>query len=250
MFTIAFPRGRGPTFTDLPPTLQPCAVAASAPASDHLRVATIAGLIYAALAASTVVLSNLAPPRILAPARPPDRWRPVVIESAPSAFRPAFHPVPAGGGGEASTTPLVTQPPAPQEAPGNAAAGLPTEDHHQDPVGSGTGTTGIPAPPGTPLGPSPGSAVHDFTSAGLAVLCQVDPAYPDFARRARIQGTVVLLMTVDEMGQPLRVQVLEGHPVFHEAAVQAARQWRFEPARLDGRPVSASFRLTLKFSLR
>jgi protein TonB len=95
-----------------------------------------------------------------------------------------------------------------------------------------------------------GSAVHDVTSAGLGVLRQVDPAYPDFARRARIQGTVVLLMTVDELGQPLRVQVLEGHPVFHEAAVQAARQWRFEPARVEGRSVSATFRLTLKFSLR
>jgi protein TonB len=82
------------------------------------------------------------------------------------------------------------------------------------------------------------------------VLRQVDPVYPDFARRARIQGTVVLLMTVDESGQPLRVQVMEGHSVFHEAAVQAARQWRFEPARVDGHPVSASFRLTLKFSLR
>jgi protein TonB len=84
----------------------------------------------------------------------------------------------------------------------------------------------------------------------LAVLRQVDPAYPDFARRARVQGTVVLLMTVDEAGRPLRVQVLEGHPVFHEAAVQAARQWRFEPARVDGQAVSAAFRLTLKFSLR
>jgi protein TonB len=82
------------------------------------------------------------------------------------------------------------------------------------------------------------------------VLRQVEPTYPDFARRARIQGTVVLLMTVDELGQPLRVQVLEGHPVFHETAVQAARQWRFEPARVDGRPVSASFRLTLKFTMR
>ena len=92
--------------------------------------------------------------------------------------------------------------------------------------------------------------VHDFTTVGLAVLRQVDPVYPEFARRARIQGPVVLLMTVDEQGQPIQVQVLEGHPVFREAATQAARQWRFEPARVDGRPVAASFRLTLKFSLR
>ena len=92
--------------------------------------------------------------------------------------------------------------------------------------------------------------VHDFTAVGLAVLRQVDPIYPDFARRARIHGPVVLLMTVDEQGVPIQVQVLEGHVVFHEAARQAARQWRFEPARMNGQPVAAVFRLTHKFSLR
>jgi len=85
---------------------------------------------------------------------------------------------------------------------------------------------------------------------GLAVLRQVDPVYPEFARRARIQGPVVLMMTIDEQGQPIQVQVLEGHPAFHDAARQAARQWRFEPAHVNGRPVMASFRLTLKFTLR
>jgi protein TonB len=85
---------------------------------------------------------------------------------------------------------------------------------------------------------------------GLAILHQVDPVYPELARRARIQGPVVLLMTVDEHGQPIQVQVLDGHPAFHEAAKQAARQWRFEPAQMNGRPVMAAFRLTLKFTLR
>jgi protein TonB len=92
--------------------------------------------------------------------------------------------------------------------------------------------------------------VHDFTSVGLGIRHQVAPAYPDMARMARIQGVVVLHMTVDEQGQPMQVQVLEGHAVFHASAVAAARQWRFVPALLDGHPVKASFKLTLKFSLR
>jgi protein TonB len=100
------------------------------------------------------------------------------------------------------------------------------------------------------LGAGTGPVIHDFTSVGLAVLHRVDPVYLDFARQARIQGPVVLMMTVDEQGRPIQVQVLEGHAVFHEAAKQAARQWRFEPARMNGQPVSAAFRLTLKFSLR
>jgi len=85
---------------------------------------------------------------------------------------------------------------------------------------------------------------------GLTVLKQVSPIYPDFAKRAHIQGAVLLLMTVDEQGQPIDVAILEGHPVFQETALQAARQWRFEPAKVDGRPVIAVFRLTLKFTLK
>jgi protein TonB len=250
MFHNAFPRGQGSAFKDLPPTLQPCAIAALAPASDHFRVATITGLIYGVLVAATAILSSLAPHRILAPPRPPDVWRPVILDPVATVTRSIFQSTPAGTREGAPIAGPVTPAPAPTEEPGTAAAGLPTEDHHQDQVGSGTGITGLPAPPGNSPGPSTGSGVYDLTSAGLTVLRQVDPVYPDFARRARIQGIVVLLMTVDESGQPLRVQVLEGHSVFHEAAVLAARQWRFEPARLEGRPVSASFRLTLKFSLR
>ncbi len=251
MFTIAFSRGQRPAFTDLPPTLQPGVIAASAPASDHLRVASIVGLIYGVLVASTTALSTLAPHRSLAPAHPPDIWMPVILDPGSSLIRPAFHPAFVGTGGGAPTVEPVTQPPTPAEDPGAAAAGFSTEDHSRDLVGPSSGSSGVPAPPGNPGGgPSLGPVAQDIPAAGLTVLRQVDPAYPDFARRARIQGIVVLLMTVDELGQPLRVQVLEGHPAFHEAAIQAARQWRFEPARLEGRPVSASFRLTLKFSLR
>jgi protein TonB len=92
--------------------------------------------------------------------------------------------------------------------------------------------------------------VHDFSVTGLIPVHRVDPPYPDFARRARVQGAVVLLMTVDERGLPMQVSLLDGHPALREAALQAARQWRFEPARMDGRPVTATFKLTLKFSLR
>jgi protein TonB len=136
--------------------------------------------------------------------------------------------------------------------PDLAPAFLSTVDHHGDlpPVGVlkdgpdvSTSDTKEPQVSARPV-------IHDFSMEGLAVLHRVDPIYPELARRARLQGPVVLLMTVDERGLPIQVQVLEGAPAFHEAALQAARQWRFEPARLEGRPVAASFRLTLKFSLR
>jgi protein TonB len=84
----------------------------------------------------------------------------------------------------------------------------------------------------------------------LRILRQVDPLYPPFARMAHIQGAVVLLMTIDEQGIPADIQVIEGHMALLEEALRAARQWRFEPARADGRPVPATFKLTLNFRLK
>lgn len=246
----AFPRGQGPAFADLPPTLQPCAIAASAPPSDHLRVAAFSGLIYFGLLAAGAALSSLAAPPLRMPA-PPAEPGPTVVYEPRNAIRIPLPPAPTtkvGGGGAESAAP--SRAPAPAGEPAEAPAGLPTEDHHRDGPATGAGTPGPGAPPGAEAGPGTGTGILDVTAMGLAVLRQVDPVYPELARRARIQGQVVLMMTVDETGQPVQVQVLGGHPVFHEAARQAARQWRFEPARMNGRPVMAAFRLTLKFSLR
>jgi len=252
MFHVAFPRGQGPAYADLPPTLQPHAIAASAPPADHLRTVLLSGLIYFSLAAAVVALSSLAPPPVLVPPAPPPEG-PTIVYERPSYRVVLPQPTVSSGTFRGSETVPTAQPAPPSQAPPTEApAGLPTEDRRLDPPiwsGSGPATPGATAPPGTPTAGT-GPVVHDFTSVGLAVLRQVDPVYPDFARHARIQGPVVLMMTVDEQGRPVQVQVLEGHPVFHEAAKQAARQWRFEPAHMNGQPVSAAFRLTLKFALR
>jgi len=251
MFHVAFPRGQGPAFADLPPTLQPHAIAASAPPSDHLRAVTLSGLIYFSLVAAVVALSSLASPPALAPIRPPAPG-PTFVYDPPHGLRLTLPPVGAvrgSGGGVEPTSPAP--PAAPAEVPTEASPGSSTENHAMDPVGTGPGTPSAnTSPVGSPIGTVSGPIVHDFTLVGLAVVHQVSPIYPDFARKARIQGPVVLMMTVNEQGQPIQVQVVEGHPVFHEAAKQAARQWRFEPALMNGRPVVAAFRLTLNFTLR
>jgi len=252
MFHVAFPRGQGPAYADLPPTLQPHVIAASAPPADHLRTVLLSGLIYFSLVAAVAALSSLAPPPVLIHPQPPPPG-PTYVYDPPSYRVVLPQPAPTGGMARGNESVPTAQPAPPSQAPPTEApAGLPIGDRSLDPPsgsGPGTAVSGPTAPPGTPT-VGTGPVIHDFTSVGLAVLRQVDPIYPDFARRARIQGPVVLMMTVDEQGRPIQVQVLEGHSVFHEAAKQAARQWRFEPARMNGQPVSAAFRLTLKFSLR
>lgn len=66
----------------------------------------------------------------------------------------------------------------------------------------------------------------------------VPPVYPPQALRARIRGLVVLRVLVSETGTPLRIQVVESAPAgLTEAAVDAVRRWKFEPARRRGAPV-------------
>lgn len=246
----ALRRGRGPAFPDLPPTLQPHAILASAPPSDTLRAASLAALTYLLLAGGAVAIASLGPKAALPPVLPPaPPWRPVELEGPPR-LRPIEHQAQTATGG-AGGGPALVHSGAPTRAdPVEPAAGLPTMDRHLDVPGAGPALPGPMVPASGTAGPAAGPVIHDFTATAPAILRRVDPLYPDLARRARVQGTVVLMMVVDELGVPMQVRVLDGPPALQDAAMQAARQWRFEPARMEGRPVAASFRLTLNFRLR
>lgn len=64
------------------------------------------------------------------------------------------------------------------------------------------------------------------------------PVYPERALKDRTRGLVVLRVLVSEAGVPLEVKVVkEARADLTDAAVAAARQWRFEPARKGGRAV-------------
>ena len=77
------------------------------------------------------------------------------------------------------------------------------------------------------------------------------PVFPDEARKAKIVGTVLLFVEVDENGRPVKIAVRRssGHEVLDAAALRAVRNWRFEPARLDGKPVDAKLEVPVRFAL-
>jgi protein TonB len=60
---------------------------------------------------------------------------------------------------------------------------------------------------------------------------RVLPAYPVFARLARLRGMVYARLLVDETGKVVQVGQIRGHAAFREAVKTAARQWEFAPAR-------------------
>lgn len=80
---------------------------------------------------------------------------------------------------------------------------------------------------------------------------KVPPSYTEEARKERIQGLVIVQTVIDRQGRIENVKVLKGLPHgLTEAAVEAVRQWRFEPALDgDGNPVSVYYNLTINFRL-
>jgi len=77
------------------------------------------------------------------------------------------------------------------------------------------------------------------------------PAYTEIARRARIQGVVIVQAIIDKAGNVTNVKVLKGLPMgLEEAAVDAMKQWKFKPATLNGRPVTVYYNLTVNFKLQ
>lgn len=75
------------------------------------------------------------------------------------------------------------------------------------------------------------------------------PSYPPVAKMERIQGTVVVEVTVDPTGTPISAEAREGPPALLFTAMRYALGWRFQPAFLNGVPQYARFRLTMPFRL-
>ena len=59
---------------------------------------------------------------------------------------------------------------------------------------------------------------------------RVQPAYPELARKMRISGTAKIEVVVAPNGTVKEARVVGGHPVLANAALDAAKKWRFEPA--------------------
>ncbi len=92
------------------------------------------------------------------------------------------------------------------------------------------------------------SGTGDVTAPRIA--SRVEPVYPEQARKNGVEGKVILQAVIDDDGSVSDVEVLNStDPVFDDAAVDAVRQWRWEPATSDGRPVTVYFTIVVQFSL-
>jgi periplasmic protein TonB len=89
-------------------------------------------------------------------------------------------------------------------------------------------------------------------SSGVAqglLIREVTPQYPQLARQARIQGTVVLQAMIGKDGKIENLHVISGHSMLVQAAMEAVKQWRYKPYCLNGEPVDVDTQINVNFTL-
>lgn len=82
--------------------------------------------------------------------------------------------------------------------------------------------------------------VHDY----------VPPEYPTAAVFARVSGVVILRVTIDSLGTPVRWDVIEGDPLLVAATLKVFPRWHFIPPVYHGEKVGATFEVGVRFTLR
>jgi len=103
-------------------------------------------------------------------------------------------------------------------------------------------------------GPPPPKPTATRTRVGGAVpaaklVTRVQPIYPPLARQTRISGTVKLHAIIGKDGNVQKLEVESGHPLLVQAALDAVRQWRYQPTLLNGEPVEVDTEIDVIFSL-
>ena len=203
----------------------------------------------------------LTPPKLITPPRPlasapprprrvepPPRPAPALPEAAPAApVAPPPAPVaavpvepgPPSGASERTTMPTSTSEGAPAPAPSADARG----------TASGSALPGSNAPTAVASVPPDAGVTRWARPTGGY---QVRPSYPSTPKRLGIQGTTLLRVHVLADGRvgDVAVEQSAGHRDLDDAAMDAVRRWRFEPARRGEDPVAMWVRLPVEFRLR
>jgi periplasmic protein TonB len=122
-------------------------------------------------------------------------------------------------------------------------------------IGSGSGGgVGVGYGPGVGAGSGGGIGGGVFKVGGGISAPQAvstpDPEYTEEARNAKTQGTCILWLIVDDQGRPRDIRVVRGLGMGLDAkAIEAVKQWKFQPALKDGRPVNVQISVEVGFKL-
>jgi len=81
------------------------------------------------------------------------------------------------------------------------------------------------------------------------LILRVEPRYPPLAVQVKKEGTVILQAIISRDGSITSLDVMSGPPLLVQSALEAVRQWRYRPTRLNGEPVEVETTITVIFRL-
>jgi len=110
-------------------------------------------------------------------------------------------------------------------------------------------TAGPPPPPPPPKPKTPKRIRVGGQVEAAKLIYKPTPQYPPLAKMARIQGTVRLEAVISKDGTIQDLKVLSGHPLLVKAALDAVKQWRYQPTLLNGEPVEVVTEIDVNFTL-
>jgi TonB family protein len=119
------------------------------------------------------------------------------------------------------------------------------------PPGSGGSGGAPPSPVARPTASStyPNALKVDPADQRAKIIQQARPEYPALAKQARISGTVKLNAVIGADGTMKHLEVISGHPLLVPAALEAVKQWTYQPTLLNGNPVDVVTQIDVNFSL-
>lgn len=221
----------------------------------HWLVLPLSIAAHACAAAAMIIIPLAAAVRL------PTPHRPVAAYMRATSVQPLEVPAPRGGSAGHAR-------PAPATAPALVA------ESSELPVSEGAGAAIAEALPGLPPGIVGGIAAAGSIATGARPIVppppveprrpvpvggvisaprktvHVAPVYPQIAREARVEGTVILEAVINERGDIERLKVLRSVALLDAAAIQAVSGWRYSPTMLNNVPVPVLMTITVTFSLR
>jgi len=110
---------------------------------------------------------------------------------------------------------------------------------------------GIMPTPSLKLGfdPATGRLTVSGDQQQAKLVSRVTPTYPPLAKQARIQGVVRLSAVIGKTGSIQDLKVVSGHPLLVQAALDAVKQWVYQPTLLNGQPVEVITTIDVNFTL-
>jgi protein TonB len=121
-------------------------------------------------------------------------------------------------------------------------------------ISGNTGASGsigvILSAAGSGAGPAPPPQPHSATTVPARATYSPQPRYPMLAMENHIEGDVRIQAQIDANGKATHMKAVSGPPLLYQAAMEALRQWKFEPSRLDGNPVDSQTVVTIQFRLK